>query len=372
VKRPIVLTGGGTGGHVFPLRAIAEALLRRGLSPEELVIVGSARGQDGVLLADLGPEVVLLPGRGLRRRMTPVALAANAAAVAGLVVAAVRGVGLVARRRPRAVVSVGGYAAFAASIGAVLTGTPLVLVDLDAEPGLVHRVLRRFAVAIATALPSADRRAVVTGTPVRDEIAAVASGATTRAQARLALDLPEAGLVVAVMSGSLGAGSVNDAVSGLALRWATSPPATIYHVTGRRDLDRVLARRAASSVTEERWRVVGFENRMADVWAGSDVAVCRAGATTVAELCATGVPAVLVPLPRAPGAHQHANASVLGAAGAAVVLEDDELSAERLDDVLRPLLDDQGRRAEMSDAARLLSHPDAATRVAEVVLNHAR
>jgi UDP-N-acetylglucosamine--N-acetylmuramyl-(pentapeptide) pyrophosphoryl-undecaprenol N-acetylglucosamine transferase len=372
VSQPIVLTGGGTGGHVFPLRAIAEALFAAGVAREDVVVVGSGRGQDGVLLADLGVELVLLPGRGLRRSMSPRGLSSNVSAVGGLVVATARGVALVSRRRPRAIVSVGGYAAFAASVGAVLTGTPLVLVDLDAAPGLVHRVLRRFAVAIATAFPSSERRSVVTGTPLRDEIVGVVRSPAARDASRERLGVPVEGHLVAVMSGSLGAGSVNRAVAELAARWRDAGPATLYQVTGRRDVDDVLATKMRLSIPEVRWRVVGFESHMADLWAACDVAVCRAGATTVAELCATGVPSVLVPLPNAPGAHQHANAAVLADAGAAVVLEDDELSAQRLDELLTALLADSDRMERMSRAARSLSRPDAARRVAQVVLDRAR
>jgi UDP-N-acetylglucosamine--N-acetylmuramyl-(pentapeptide) pyrophosphoryl-undecaprenol N-acetylglucosamine transferase len=369
--RPIALTGGGTGGHVFPLRAIAEALVEAGVDRDRLVVVGSARGQEHVLLADLGIELVLLPGRGIRRSLRPRALLQNLGALASLAAATCRGVVLVLRRRPRAVVSVGGYAAFAASLGAVLTGVPLVLVDLDAAPGLVHRILRPFAVAIATAYPTTERRGVVTGTPVRDEILAVQRTPAARDDARrrlgIAIDRP----VVAVMSGSLGAWSVNDAVCDLAARWQQAAPAMLYQVTGRRDADAVLERQGRLGGGDDAWRVVGFEDRMADLWAACDVAVCRAGANTVAELCATGVPSVLVPLPTAPGAHQDANAAVLADAGAAVVIDDASLSADLLDATLRALLADPDRLAAMSAAALSLSRRDAARRVAEVVLDHA-
>lgn len=372
MSRPLLLTGGGTGGHVFPLRAIAEALLAAGVARDDLVVVGSRRGQEGVLLADLGVELVLLPGRGIRRRMTPPAVARNAVALAGLVLAAARGVALVARRRPRAVVSVGGYAAAAAGLGAVLSARPLVLVDLDATPGLTHRLLGPFAVATCSAFPTTRRRGVVTGTPVRDEIARVARGPDARAAARARLGLPRDGAVVAVVSGSLGAASVNRAVAELAQRWGPHPVATLYHVTGHRDAKDVLARRAAAGLDDDAWRVVPFESAMADLWAACDLAVTRAGATTVAELCACGVPAVLVPLPHAPGAHQEANARVLAEAGAAIVLPDESLSAEALDRSLRELLGDGARLDSMSANARALARPDAARRVAEVVLARAR
>lgn len=370
MSRPIVLTGGGTGGHVFPLRAVADALLGQGVGRDELLVVGSRRGQEGVLLADLGIDLVLLPGRGIRRSASPRALAQNLGAVLGLLVAGVRGLALVARRRPRAVVSVGGYAAAAAGFAAVVLARPLVLVVLDARPGLVHRLLAPFAVAICTAYPSTARRVVVTGTPVREEIGRVTRTEAERLTARERLGL-SSGLVVAVVSGSLGASSVNRAAAELAVRWGQTPPATLYHVTGRRDLDVVLARRAAAGGDDEHWRVVPFESHMADLWSSCDVAVCRAGATTVAELCAAGVPSILVPLPGAPGGHQDANAAVLATAGAAVVIDDADLDADSLEAALRRLLASTGEREAMSRAARALSHPDAAARVAATVLARA-
>jgi UDP-N-acetylglucosamine--N-acetylmuramyl-(pentapeptide) pyrophosphoryl-undecaprenol N-acetylglucosamine transferase len=367
----VVLTGGGTGGHVFPLRAIAESLLEGDLEADDLVVVGARHGQEAALLADLGVELVLLPGRGLRRDLGPAAWWANARAVVGLAVAFVRGVALVASRRPSAVVSVGGYAAFAAAAGAVVTARPLVLVDLDATPGLVHRVLRPFAVAIAAAFPG-DPRAVVTGAPVREGIAALRRTDDERTAARARLALDDDATVVAVVTGSLGAWSVNDAVCALAVRWRDRGATVLYHVTGRRDAERVAARRADAGIAADRWRLVDFESSMADLYAACDVAVTRAGATTVAELCAAGVPAVVVPLPGAPGDHQRHNADVLVGAGAAVALDDAALCADALGDTLEALLARPDRLAELSAAAHALARPDAARRIAEVVCDRAR
>jgi len=369
----VVLTGGGTGGHVLPLKAIAAALLEAGLDVDDLVIVGSRRGQDKDLLAGTGIELVLLPGRGIRRSLAPAAMLRNLAAAAGLMVALFRGVALVARRRPRAVVSVGGYAAFAAAAGAVATGRPLVLVGLDASPGLVHRLLRPFAVASTAAHEAgAGPRVVVTGAPLRAEIVGITRSGAERTAAKTRLGLDADRPVVAITSGSLGAASVNHAASELALRWGARGPATLYHVTGRRDGAEVRERRAASGIGDESWRLVEFELAMEDVWRACDVAVCRAGATTVAELCAAGVPAVLVALPGAPGDHQAANAAVLAREGAAVVIDDAALSGELLDEVLTGLLADPARLEEMSHAARRLGRRDAAQRIAEVVMDHAR
>jgi UDP-N-acetylglucosamine--N-acetylmuramyl-(pentapeptide) pyrophosphoryl-undecaprenol N-acetylglucosamine transferase len=373
VSRTVVLTGGGTGGHVLPLKAIAAALVDAGVDVDDLVVVGSRRGQDKDLLAGTGIELVLLPGRGISRSLTPRALVRNLASAVGLATALVRGVALVARRRPRAVVSVGGYAAFAAGAGAVVTGRPLVLVDLDATPGLVHRLLRPFAVAIAAAYPGdSDRRVVVTGTPLRAEVAAITRAPAERAAARARLGLDEMRPVVAITSGSLGATSVNRAACELALRWWPDGPATLYHVTGRRDAAEVRERKAAAGIDDTAWRLVEFEFAMQDLWCACDVAVCRAGATTIAELCAVGVPAVLVALPGAPGDHQAGNAALLVDVGAAVVLDDAALTGALLDDVLTGLLADPVRLDEMSRAARSLGRADAAGRIAAVVMDHAR
>ena len=370
---PVVLTGGGTGGHVLPLRAIAEALFAAGLDPDEIAVLGSRRGQDADLLADLGVELVLLPGRGLRRDVSPRSIVQNVGAVLGLLVALARGVGYVARRRPRVVVSVGGYAAFAASVGAVLTARPLVLVDLDATPGLVHRVLRPFAVAVTSAFPDEDvARAVVTGAPLRSSITSVTRTASSRAAARTTLGLPGTGDVVAVVSGSLGATSVNRAVSELAERWRSRPSTTLYHVTGRRDADAMQAARREFGVDDDSWHLVEFEHDMASLYAACDVAVTRAGATTVAELCAAGVPSVLVALPGAPGGHQGANARALERVGAAVVLDDAAVSGLALDVTLTGLLGDPSRLEVMAAAARSLARPDAARAIADVVLERAR
>ena len=140
MTRPIVITGGGTGGHVFPMRAIADQLVEAGVAPGDLRFVGSRRGQERQLLGGGASALTLLGGRGIRRAWTPEALWANLGAVAGLVGGVLEALVLVARWRPSVVVSVGGYASFATSLAAVVWRRPLVLVEPDATPGAVHRM----------------------------------------------------------------------------------------------------------------------------------------------------------------------------------------------------------------------------------------
>lgn len=366
---PVVLAGGGTGGHVFVARAVAEALGAKGLRPAEIRFVGSHRGQERDLLADTGIELTLLPGRGLLRSMAPRAIVQNLGSLGELTWAVLRSLGLVRRWKPRAVVSVGGYAAAPMGIAAVVLGRPLILVNVDAAPGLTHRLLGRFATAscvpvAGTGLPNE----VVVGIPVRS----VFSGPTTeetRAAARAALNIPEDATVLGVTTGSLGARSVNQAVLGLGDVAALSE-LTILHIAGRRDFDAVADAHTASGRAHS--VVVPFCEDMASFYAASDLAVTRAGALSVGELCVTGTPAILVPLPGAPGDHQTLNARMLSDAGAGVVLADAELSPERLAELVVSLLADRPRLASMRAAARALAHHDAAGEVAEVVMAHAR
>ncbi len=372
-----VISGGGTGGHVFEALAIARSIRALGHEPATIELVGSRRGQEALLLAGEGFPFTLLPGRGIVRRLDASSLKANLGAVAGLVWATVREVVDLARRRPRVVVSVGGYASFPADAAAVVLGVPLVLVTIDAVPGAVHRLLAKRAAANAVAFPESGLpRAVVTGVAVRPEITRVDRSGQGATRARRELGLPEDRSVVGVVGGSLGARRVNTATLGLAERWRGRRDRTLYHVTGRRDAAQVRrdasARGLAAPGDGLFYRIVEFEDHMARLYGAVDVMVCRAGASTVAELTVAGVPSVLVPLPGAPGDHQSANARALVDVGAAILVPDPDCDADLLASVLDGLLGDPGRLHAMGEAARALGRPDAADRIGRLVVASAR
>jgi UDP-N-acetylglucosamine--N-acetylmuramyl-(pentapeptide) pyrophosphoryl-undecaprenol N-acetylglucosamine transferase len=369
VKRPVVIAGGGTGGHVFVARAISQALERRGVVKGELRFVGSARGQERELLADTGVQLELLAGRGIKRSLAPRALLDNLGALLGIVRAFLRSLSLLKAWRPRAVVSVGGFAAAPVGFAAVLRRCPLILVNIDAIPGLTHRALSRFATASCVAVPGTPlRNPHVTGIPVRQGFTELDRSEEGRRAARRALGCDPDRAFVAVVTGSLGARSVNQAVMALAAAWPEFS-GTIYHVTGRRDAAE-LEGLSVSTTPGLEHRLVAFEDQMTLLYQASDVAITRAGALTCGELAVAGLPAVLVPLPGAPGDHQTKNARALTERGAGILVPDDQLSAEGLRAVLDPLLGDPARRKAMEDAARALGHPQAADEVAEVVLDH--
>lgn len=371
-----VIAGGGTAGHVFVSSALAGALVARDVPAAEIEIMASAWGPDGRLLTGSPFPVTLLPGRGIRRRWSPGAVVANAGAVAGLGGAGLRALWRLARGRPRVVVSVGGYASVPPGLAAAALGIPLVIVNIDAKAGAAQRLLARFAKASAVAFAGTGLpRAVVTGAPVRADLAGTDRSAERAQAARHRLGLPPDRPTVAVFGGSLGARRLNEAALALAERWRERSDRTLYHVCGPRNHDEVrLAVDAAGLEIDGpglRYRLVGFQDDMKSMYEAADVAVCRAGALTVAELTAVGMPAVLVPLPGAPGDHQSANAAALVGVGAARLLADEACDAARLDGVLSELLADPEGLSVMAAAARSVGHPGAAEAVADLVQAHA-
>jgi UDP-N-acetylglucosamine--N-acetylmuramyl-(pentapeptide) pyrophosphoryl-undecaprenol N-acetylglucosamine transferase len=351
-----LISGGGTGGHVFPALALAEELVARGYDRESVRFVGAQRGMEATAVPAAGFAVDLLPGRGLDRALTPAAILRNARTAWDTVVAVGRAFAVVRRTRPRVVVGVGGYASLPALLAATVLRVPRVIHEADAHPGLANRIAVRLGARPAVTLPgTALPGAVVTGNPIRPTIAAVHRA-------------PVMPPLVAVVGGSLGARSLNRAVLGLYDRWRDRTDVTIHHVSGRRDYEECLAAlegaRAAGDALG--YRLVPFEEHMETIYTDATVIVARAGGMT-AELTAVGIPSVLVPLPGAPGDHQTRNAEALVAAGAAVMIADAALDPARLDAELTALLADPARCRAMGDAARGLGRPDATARFADLV-----
>ena len=364
MRGPIVITGGGTGGHIYPMVAVANQLRALGLDAKDLRFVGSRRGQESTLLATNDVALTLLPGRGFRRSFTPEALMQNIGAAGSLLAAVVMAVADVLRWRPTVVVSFGGYASFAATLAAVLWRRPLVLVELDAAPGAAQRLFTRFARARCCAFPTSDPKAVVTGTPLRESIVSVDRSPESMSTARREVDPPidDGRTVVVVMTGSLGSSTVNRAVSELAHRWSRRSDRTILHVTGRRDA--ALVRSQAPLTDGLDYRILEFGD-MVELWSLCDVALCRAGASTVAELTTLKIPSVLVPLPHM-GDHQMKNALAVVEVGGARLLLDAECTGAKLDDVLASVTERDVLRS-MGEAAGTLGRRDAAAAIARVV-----
>ena len=379
-RRPwLVVAGGGTVGHVSPGVAIAEALIERGCPRSAIHFVGSRRGVEATRVPNAGFSVTLLPGRGVQRRLST----QNIAAVVGLAVAALASLALLIRRRPAVVLVLGGYASAPCGLAAAVLRIPIVVAEQNAVPGAANRLVGRAARACAVSFEHTDLpRAVLTGNPVRPELAGSASPAqreVARVAARARLGVGPDRILVLAYGGSLGARTINRAVWGAVPRWADRGDLAVRHVVGDRGwaerppgLGEDPARTEPARADRLIYQPIIYEEAMAVALNAADLVVSRAGASTVSELAAVGVAAILVPLPIATEDHQTANAKVLEGVGAAVVIADRDLDAERLMTELDALLATPGRLAAMGEAARTVGRPDAADRVADLVVHHAQ
>lgn len=367
----IVLAGGGTAGHVNPALAVAAALRAR--SPAlGIVFVGTPDGLEARLVPEAGWPFHAVAAVPLQRRR----LSANLRVPLVLGRGVWRVARLLRQRAASVAVTFGGYTCAPLAAAAGCLRTPLVVHEQNAVPGLANRIAARWATTVATSVPGAtDRwphpdRVVLTGNPVRPEIAAVdVSRDRPAAQAHYGLDPQRSTLLV--FGGSQGARRLNDAVVASAGRWADPGRIQVLHATGPRQHAEVRAAWAAAGDTGLLVRCEPYIDRMELAYAAADLALCRAGASTLAELGVVGLPAVLVPYPHAAADEQSANAAAFAAAGAAVCVPDAALDPARLVAEAEPVLLDDARRAQMRAAARGLGHPDAADRVATLVLAHA-
>lgn len=350
-KRAIVVAGGGTGGHLFPALAVADELRRRDPSwPIEFV--GGRRGLETRLVPAAGYPLRTLPLSGLKGA-GPVA---RAVAVAAAAAGTARCLLWMLRHRPALVVGVGGYASGPAVLAARLLGVRTMLMEQNHFPGATNRWLARWVDAVCTPSEAARRRlggkGIVTGNPVR------------AAFGRIRDKEPGEEVSLLVFGGSRGARSINRAVvEALPALARLNPPPRIVHQAGGDAADEVEgAYRAAGYPSFE---VRSFLDDMPGRVAAADLVVCRAGATTLAELAAAGRPAILVPYPHAADDHQRLNAEAVERAGGAVVLLDRDLRGETLAREIGRLAADPALRRRMGEAARRLARPDAAARIAD-------
>jgi len=358
----VIISGGGTGGHVYPALAIVEALTATGLQDVSLLYVGSEGGVEEELARRQGIAFRAIAA-GQVRGLMPWTMARNLMRIARGLFQARRIVGEFA---PRVVLVTGGYVCVPVALAAWARRIPVLIYLPDLEPGLAIRVLSRFAARVAVSFPEVARyfgagKAVVTGYPVR-----AAFFAADKAAARATFAL-EAGMpVVTVFGGSRGARSINRALCSILDELLVR--CQVIHVSGTLDADWVAERaKALPPDLRSRYRHYAYlHGEMVEALAAADLVVARAGASTLGEFPALGLPSILVPYPYA-GQHQDVNADYLVQRGAAVKIADAELSAKLLP-TIQALLDDRERLAEMSARARSLARPEAARRIAEELI----
>ena len=341
-----ILAGGGTGGHVIPALAIAQELKNN--YNAEVLFIGTARGIENRLVPAAGFPLKLVQVGALKN----VSLAIRLKTLFDLPRAVLAAGKMLSDFQADIVIGVGGYASGPAMLAAVLKRIPTLAFEPNVVPGFANRVVAKMVSAAAVHFEETAkyfRQATVTGVPVRQAFFEITSQ-------------PHSNPILLVFGGSQGAHAINKTMMESAADLQSRIPGLrIVHQTGERDYeDAVVAYKALGGSFE----VFKFIDNMPKFFADADLLLCRSGASTVAEITAAGKPAIFVPFPRAADDHQKRNAEALERAGAAVMLEESNLSSQSLIDAVTKLLNDPKRLQSMSNAARSLSHPNAARDIA--------
>jgi UDP-N-acetylglucosamine--N-acetylmuramyl-(pentapeptide) pyrophosphoryl-undecaprenol N-acetylglucosamine transferase len=355
----IIISGGGTGGHIFPAVAIANELRRR--QPEaEILFVGANGRMEMTRVPEAGYEIVGLDISGLQRRLTPQNLLFPLR-----VFRSVRKAGkIIEKFRPEAVVGVGGYASAPILLAAASRGIPSLIQEQNSYAGLVNKLLSRRVNRICVAYDGMEKffpsnKLVVTGNPVRTEIAA-----GNRAEALAFFGLSPNKKTLLVIGGSLGARTLNEATAAALLRLQAAGVQLLWQ-TGK--LYYPTAKEQAAPFASDGIQALEFVQRMDLAYAAADVVVSRAGALSVSELCLTGKPCLLVPSPNVAEDHQTKNALALVRRQAALLVTDAEAPARLYDEALG-LLADEPRQRQLSANVLELARPDATAAIVDELL----
>jgi len=353
-SRPILVMAGGTGGHVYPALAVARALQKES---QEVVWLGTLRGLESRVVPAAGIDIEWISIKGLRRK----GVVAFVIAPLQIAWALLQALAVIFRRRPAAVLGMGGFVSGPGGVAAWLTRRPLVIHEQNAAAGLTNRLLARLARVVLQAFPGSFNSLAnveTVGNPVREDIAAVPEPGA-RYPGR------EGPLRLLVLGGSQGALSLNKTVpAALALLPGNARP-LVRHQCGERTID---AARDAYDATGVEVELLPFIEDMAAAYAWADLVVCRAGALTVAELCAVGLPAVFIPYPSAVDDHQTANARSMVDADAAAIMQECDLTDQSLAELLTNWLCDRSELQSRAARARALSRPDALRRISSICL----
>jgi len=348
----IAIVSGGTGGHIYPGIAIAQEIRRRE-TQASILFIGSDEGLERELIPQDEYNVKFIRSRALLRKLSYKAFSAPFVSAVGFF----QSLWILKLFSPKYLVSTGGYASLPVVLAAKVLGIPVVLHEQNVLPGAVNRISRRLARKVFLSFPESlsYMRGEVVGNPVRREIIE-----TARQEARRRLDLPAGQKVVLVMGGSQGSKKINETV----LSALDDLPANVkvLHIIGNRDFGWV--GRYLEGKKMRNYQALPYLHAMSDALAASDLAVSRAGATAIAEFLVCGIPMVLIPFPYAAEDHQRLNARAVAEKGAAVVVEDRELTPAKLNELIADLSLDYGK---MGECARKLARPRAAERIVDYI-----
>jgi len=356
----VVLTGGGTGGHIYPAVSIGRQLKRE--DPDtELLYIGSSAGLESRIVPQLGIPFETIAISGFKRKLSM----DNVRTVIRFLRAVRRSKALLRGFRPDVVVGTGGYVCGPVVYAAARLGIPTLIHEQNVDPGMANVFLSRYTDVIAVSFPESEsrfrrgRRIVHTGNPCATNVLHA-----DKAKGYASLGIPEGSRIVLVVGGSRGAKALNEAVPDIAAAagrldgvWLVAVTGEVHYEQTKERLNRLPAEQS------RRLRVVPYLNNMPEVLAASSLIISRAGASMIAEITALGVPSILVPSPNVTHNHQEANARSLADAGAAVMILERELTGSKLGGEIARIMGDESVRRAMSEAAKALAMPDSAERI---------
>ncbi|MBP9665556.1 MAG: undecaprenyldiphospho-muramoylpentapeptide beta-N-acetylglucosaminyltransferase [Pyrinomonadaceae bacterium] len=349
----VLIAAGGTGGHIYPGIAVANEIMRRD-EASEVLFVGTARGLEKRIVPENGFQLSLINSAGLKN----VGVMGKIKGLSVLPRSFFEARRIIRQFRPHVVVGAGGYVSGPVLLMAAIMGVPTLVMDSNALPGFTNRQLARFvekaALTFDEAVPFFGKKGVVTGNPVRQEFFDISTKERSDE------------FHVLIFGGSQGARAINNAMSeALPQLSDLAGRLTITHQTGEHDFDDVLAAYAGSAFVNADVRP--FISDIFVEFGKADVIICRAGATTCAEIAAAGKAAIMVPFPGAADDHQRKNAEALEAAGAVRMILQTDLTADSLSEALRELIGSPERISEMERAAKRLGRPDAASATVDLI-----
>lgn len=351
--RPVLIMAGGTGGHVFPALAVADELRSRGIP---VVWLGTRAGIESRLVPQAGYPIEWMSITGLRGKNTMTLLLAPVR----ILMACWQALAVLLRRRPCAVLGMGGFASGPGGLMAWLMRKPLLVHEQNAIAGMTNKILARFASVVLQAFPGVFKHAKTTGNPVRQSICELAAPET-----RLAQRQEQRKINLLVIGGSLGAVKLNEIIPQALANIDPKKRPDVIHQTGMKNIDSAKELYRDAGVEA---KVEAFIDDMPAVYEWADLVICRSGAMTVFELAAAGVASILVPYPFAVDDHQTGNARYLEATGAAIVKQQDELTTDWLVDIIDDFSSNRKKLLEMAVAARKLAIPGSAKTIADACL----
>ena len=366
----IIVSGGGTGGHIYPALTLIRTLEKK-VQNLQVLYVGTHRGLEADIIPKEGIPFETVDLQGFKRSLSPENILRAAKAIQGVG----RAMGIVKKFRPDVVIGTGGYVCGPVLMAASLLGIPALIQEQNVIPGITNKILSKFVDKIATGYQEANSafpasKVVFTGNPIRSQVM------WERCQDDYeAFGLKPGVKTVLVSGGSRGARSINRAMVEVLRHYEGRSDVQIIHATGQGEYEDIMSRIKAAGIDlnlSENLQVRPYLYNMPQAMAIADLAVFRAGATGLAELTAKGIPAILVPYPYAAENHQEFNARAVEKAGAAKVILNKDLTGEVLIKAIDELLSDEGRLQSMSQASKKLGRPQAADNIAELILELAR